>query len=141
MRQYAGSILHAETQVDLEGRLTRSDTSRLAALAERDAVRATLTGHEMKTQRSSGAIASQPAADQVVTRLENKLAQRERALVIARTRARQAEAKLAAISLEGNTKLSDGRLDWKDSDGILGYWLEDSARRPTQTVDLPLPAP
>jgi hypothetical protein len=29
---------------------------------------------------------------------------------------------LAAISLERRIKLCDGRLDWKRSDGILGYW-------------------
>jgi hypothetical protein len=86
--------------VDLEARLTRSETSRLAALAERDAVRARLTEHETNVQRISGAIASRRTADRMVTRLENRLAQRERALVIARTRARQAEAKLSRIETE-----------------------------------------
>jgi hypothetical protein len=84
--------------VDLEARLTRSDTSRLAALAERDAVRATLTEHEMNAH-TCVAIATRCPVDRMVTRLENKLAQHERALVIARTRARQAEAKLSRIEV------------------------------------------
>jgi hypothetical protein len=66
--------------VDLEARLTRSDTSRLAALAERDAVRTTLSlsEHEMNTHRTCVAVASRRGFDMTATRLENKLAQRER---------------------------------------------------------------
>src|SRR6516225_2965724 len=90
--------------VDLEARLTRSDTSRLAALAERDAVRTTLSEHEMNTHRTSVVVASRRGFDLTVTRLENKLAQRERALVIARARARQAEAKLSRIEIEGKER-------------------------------------
>jgi hypothetical protein len=90
--------------VDLEARLTRSDTSRLAALAERDAVRTTLSEHEMNTHRTSVVVASRRGFDLTVTRLENKLAQRERALVIARARARQAEAKLSRIEIEGRER-------------------------------------
>ena len=89
--------------VDLEARLTRSDTSRLAALAERDAVRTTLSEHEMNTHRTCVAVANRRGFDRTVT-LENKLAQRERALVIARARARQAEAKLSRIEIEGRER-------------------------------------
>ena len=90
--------------VDLEARLTRSDTSRLAALAERDAVRTTLSEHEMNTRRTCVVVASRRGFDLTVTRLENKLAQRERALVIARARARQAEAKLSRTEIEGRER-------------------------------------
>jgi hypothetical protein len=63
--------------VDLEARLTRSETSRLAALAERDAVRTTLSEHEMNTRRTYVVVASRRGFDLTVTRLENKLAQRD----------------------------------------------------------------
>jgi len=90
--------------VDLAARLTRSETSRIAALAERDAVRTTLSEHEMNMHRTSVVVASRRDFDLTVTRLENKLAQRERALVIARARARQAEAKLSRIEIEGRER-------------------------------------
>ena len=90
--------------VDLEARLTRSETSRLEALAERDAVSTTLSEHEMNTHRTCVVVASRRGFDLTVTRLENKLAQRERALVIARARARQAEAKLSRIEIEGRER-------------------------------------
>jgi Uncharacterized protein conserved in bacteria (DUF2325) len=93
--------------VDLEARLTRSETSLHAALAERDAVRRTFTEHEMNAYKASGAIAMRCSVDRMVTRLEHKLAQRERALVIARTRARRAEAKLSHIEVEGRQRRRD----------------------------------
>jgi hypothetical protein len=101
----ATKLAEAQRQcVDLEARLTRSETTRLAALAERDAVRRRLSEHEMNAHRASGAIARQRSLDRTVTCLEHRLAQRERALVIARTRARQAQAKLSRIEIEGRQR-------------------------------------
>jgi hypothetical protein len=103
--QLATKLAEAQRRcVDLEARLTRSDTSRLAALAERDAVRTTLTEHEINAHRTAVAIASRRGINRMVTRLKNKLAQRERALVIARARARQAEDKLARFEIEGGRR-------------------------------------
>ena len=103
--QLATKLAEAQRRcADLEDRLTRSERGRQAALAERDAVRATLSEHEMNAHRTCVAIARRCAVDRTVTRLENKLAQRERALLIARARARQAEATLARIEIEGRRR-------------------------------------
>jgi hypothetical protein len=87
---------------DLEARLRRSEISKLEALEERDAARAAL---------GSRAAAQQPS---VITRsdvrelrrLQQKLAKCERALIITRARARQAESeiKCAAASQMGLRK-------------------------------------
>ena len=37
---------------------------------------------------------------------------------------------LAADPLEGRIKLSDGRIDWKGCDGILGYWAQRRHKAP-----------
>jgi hypothetical protein len=76
---------------DLEARLRRSETSKLEALAERDAARAALGSHAAGRQPSVIAQSQLPE----LGRLQQKLAKCERALIIARARARQAEAEIS----------------------------------------------
>jgi hypothetical protein len=79
---------------ELETRLRRSDSAKLHALAERDALDAKLAA--VATARPTPAPSAQasPPCNDGLSRLPAKLAKCERALIAARARARQAEAEV-----------------------------------------------
>jgi hypothetical protein len=88
---------------ELEGRLARSETARQTALSERDtALAAGDSLREMLAEREAQARNALPEGSvaRTLARLREELAQRERALLIARTRARQAEAGLERLETE-----------------------------------------
>lgn len=80
---------------DLEARLRRSERAKSEAIAERDAARATSSLQSSKPVRSVITPAELATHDRSVMRLREKLAKCERALIVARARARQAEAAVA----------------------------------------------
>jgi len=100
-RQLANRLKQAEHRcADLETRLRRSETAKLEALAARNAARArpspqALTGQGEGTARLRHR-ASEP--DHCFRRWQQKFAKCERALIVARARARQAEAQLSHLS-------------------------------------------
>jgi hypothetical protein len=85
----------------IESRLTRSETGRQAALAERDtALTARDALQAALAERLAQARNPPDNIGRTISRLREELAQRERALVIARARARQAEAGLERLERE-----------------------------------------
>lgn len=84
---------------DLESRLRRSETAKLEAFTARDAARAR-TSPQALADRGDGsaAVRHQAEPDRALRRLQRKLAKCERALIVARARARQAEAQLSHLS-------------------------------------------
>jgi hypothetical protein len=89
--------------IEVEGRLARGEMARQAALSERDAALA--AGHSLRetlAEREAQArtAPSEGSVGRTLERLRRELAQRERALLIARTRARQAEAGLERLEME-----------------------------------------
>ena len=102
--QLATRLAEAQQRGDeLEARLRRSETAKLAALAERDAARAAAASQATLVQSTPPAArASLAKHDRALRRAQEKLAKYERALIIARARARQAEtraSRLAAASV------------------------------------------
>lgn len=101
--QLASRLAAAERRIaELESRLHRTEASKVEALAERDAAR---TEASSLAERQRPAVAKPPveASD---LKLAKRLAKCERALVIARARARLAESEL-----EGRERVGQGR-DW-----------------------------
>jgi hypothetical protein len=99
--QLANRLKQAEHRcADLESRLRRSETAKLEALAARDAARARSSPQALADQGEGTAAARHHAAepDRALCRLQRKLAKCERALIVARSRARQAEAQLSHLS-------------------------------------------
>jgi hypothetical protein len=101
MHQLAAKLTETQRRcADLEGRLARNETSRQAAMAERDTMRKAVVEQDMNAHKTRVAVTGPRNIDKMVARLHNKRAQRERALTIARARARQAETNLARIEIE-----------------------------------------
>ena len=98
--QLANRLKQAEHRcADLESRLRRSETAKLEAFAARDAARARPSPQALADQsEGSAAVRHQAEPDRPLHRLQRKLAKCERALIVARTRARQAEAQLSHLS-------------------------------------------
>ena len=106
--QLAARLAEAQQRGDeLEARLRRSETAKSAALAERDAPRAAAASQATLVQPTPPAArASLAKHDRALRRAQEKLAKYERALIIARARARQAETQashLAAASVPART--------------------------------------
>jgi hypothetical protein len=90
-------------RVELEGRLTRSETGRQAALTERDVALAECNSMRIalaEREPQARNLLAERGVGRKLARLRGELAQRERALVIARARARQAEAALGRLERE-----------------------------------------
>jgi hypothetical protein len=84
---------------DLESRLCRSETAKLEVFAARDAARARTSPQPLADQGGgSAAVRHQAEPDRALSRLQQKLAKCERALIVARVRARQAGAQLSHLS-------------------------------------------
>lgn len=99
--QLASRLAAAERRiVELESRLQRAEVSKSEALAERDAARAEVSA---LAQRQRPAIAG-PASDVSDGKLAKRLAKCERALVVARARARLAESELEGTSRAGQLR-------------------------------------
>jgi hypothetical protein len=98
--QFANRLKQAEHRCAvLESRLRRSDTAKLEAFAARDAARARTSPQALADQGEvSAAVPAQAEPDRALRRLQRKLAKCERALIVARARARQAEAQLSHLS-------------------------------------------
>jgi Uncharacterized protein conserved in bacteria (DUF2325) len=115
---------------ELEARVARGERGRHealierdAALSERDTVRAMLAERQARAPEPSAREAFQVRTDRMVTRLRRELARRERALVIARTRARSAEARLeqAEKTRRQQQQTSAARPEWSDAENPGGY--------------------
>ncbi|HEU0062307.1 MAG TPA: DUF2325 domain-containing protein [Hyphomicrobiaceae bacterium] len=99
--QLANRLKQAELRcANLESRLRRSETAKVEALAARDAARVHSSRREHADQGQATAPvwdhASEP--DRALRRLQQKLAKCERAVIVARARARQAETELSRLS-------------------------------------------
>jgi len=99
--QLASRLAAAERRiVELEGRLQRAEASKAEALAERDTARAEASA---LVERQRPAV-TKPIAEVSDARLAKRLAKCERALVIARARARLAESELEGTSRAGTSR-------------------------------------
>jgi hypothetical protein len=98
--QLAARLSEAEHKcAELEGRLRRAETAKFKALDERDAARRALAAQTpLPSRRAPGA--SPTAPDRALRRLAQKLAKCERALIVARARARQAELAAGRLAAE-----------------------------------------
>jgi hypothetical protein len=98
--QLATRLSEAEHKcAELEGRLRRAETAKFRALDERDAARRALAAQTpLPSRRAPGA--SPTAPDRALRRLAQKLAKCERALIVARARARQAELAAGRLAAE-----------------------------------------
>ena len=95
--QLALRLAEAERKnAHLEARLRRSEQAKLDALAERDAARAALVISPVGAVPAGGMLSPPSKSDEA--RLRLKLAKRERALLSARVRARQAEQGIARVA-------------------------------------------
>ena len=99
--QLANRLKQAEHRcADLESRLRRSDTAKVEAIAARDAARVHSSRQALTDQGEATTTvrcqASEP--ERALCRLQRKLAKCERALIVARARARQAEAQLSDLA-------------------------------------------
>jgi len=99
--QLANRLKEAEHRcADLELRLRRAETTKLEALAARDVARthsvAQALGHQGQGKAAARHLAFEP--DRALGRLQRKLAKCERALIVTRARARQAEARLSQLT-------------------------------------------
>jgi hypothetical protein len=115
---------------ELEARAARTERGRQealierdTALAERDAARTMLAERPALAPGPSTQEAFQLRADRSLTRLRRELARRERALVIARTRARSAEARLeqAEKTRKQRSQTSARRPECSDAENPGGY--------------------
>lgn len=105
--QLASRLAAAERRiVELESRLQRAETSKAEALAERDAARAEASALAER-QRPA---AVKPVAEASDAKLAKRLAKCERALVIARARARLAESELEGTWRSGQLRDSMGSM-------------------------------
>jgi Uncharacterized protein conserved in bacteria (DUF2325) len=94
--QLATRLAEAQQRGDeLEARLRRSETAKLAVLAERDAARAAAASKAPLP----AAHANLTRPDRALRHAQEKLAKYQRALIIARTRARQAESQASRLAL------------------------------------------
>src|SRR5262245_10199857 len=96
--QLANRLRQAEHRcADLESRLRRSETTKIKAFAARDAARIHSSRRAFAEQGEAAATVRDHAfeADRGLRRLQQRLAKCERALIVARARARQAEAQLS----------------------------------------------
>jgi hypothetical protein len=99
--QLANRLRQAEHRcADLELRLRRAETTKLEALAARDAARTPSFAPALGEQGEGDAAVRHFAfaGDAALGRLQRKLAKCERALILARARARQAEARLSQLA-------------------------------------------
>lgn len=99
--QLANRLKQAEHRcADLELRLRRAETTKLEALAARDAARTRSLARALGDRGEGDAAVRHLscAPDAALGRLQRKLAKCERALILARARARQAEARLSQLA-------------------------------------------
>ncbi len=109
---------------ELEVRAARSERGRQealierdAAVSERDAARSAMAERRTRAAEAPTGHAFQHSADRMLTRLRRDLARRERALVIARTRARLAEARLEQVekTRRQHHHTCPARPEWSDA--------------------------
>lgn len=109
--QLASRLAAAERRIiELESRLQRTEASKVEALGERDAARAAASA---LVERQPPAV-TKPIAEASDARLVKRLAKCERALLIARARARLAESELEGTSRGGQPR------DWPGSSSFIG---------------------
>lgn len=107
--QLALRLADAERKcADLEARLRRSESAKLEAFAERDATRAALSMLPAQAEPRPMHPSASSTPDRSLARLQHKLAKCERALVVARGRARHAEA---ALDRQAPIRLAAGKTD------------------------------
>ena len=101
-----------EALADLEARLRRSEAAKNEALADRDAARAAPVPHAAAHAQPPDALRAVEAThDRSLRRLQARLAKCERALIVARSRARGAEAearRLDAAARSSRRSLPEG---------------------------------
>jgi Uncharacterized protein conserved in bacteria (DUF2325) len=97
--QLANRLKQSEHRcADLESRLRRSETAKVEAIAARDAARVHSSRQADQGEATTALRCQASEPERALCRLQRKLAKCERALIVARARARQAEAQLSDLA-------------------------------------------